>query len=89
MVTDEEIRAGMALLAETEGISAEPAGGTTVAVARKLVEQGRIGRQDPVVIAITGNGYKTAEALAGTAGPTVTLGRSFSEFKEWHDRRAT
>lgn len=84
MATDDEIRAGMRLLAETEGIFTEPAGGTTVAVARKLVEQGRIARDEPVVVAITGNGYKTIEAVAGTAGPTVTIGRSFKEFEEWN-----
>jgi len=85
--TDDEIRAGMALLAETEGIFTEPAGGTTVAVTRKLVEQGRLRPGGgPVVLAITGNGYKTAEAVAQSAGPTVTLGRSFREFEQWHEQ---
>lgn len=63
--TDEEIIAGMRLLARTEGIFAETAGGVTVAVAKKLIEQGRIARNETTVLCITGNGLKTQEALAG------------------------
>ena len=63
-VADEEIIAGIRLLAETEGIFAETAGGVTVAVTKKLVEQGRIDPDDLTVIAITGNGLKTPEAAA-------------------------
>ncbi len=63
-VTDAEIAEGMALLARTEGIFAETAGGTTVAVARKLIEQGRIPRDEEIVICITGNGLKTQDAVA-------------------------
>ncbi|HWP34912.1 MAG TPA: threonine synthase [Thermodesulfobacteriota bacterium] len=62
-VPDEEIVEGMTLLAETEGIFAETAGGVTVAVARKLIRQGRIPRDEPVVLCITGNGLKTPEAI--------------------------
>jgi threonine synthase len=62
-VTDEEIVAGIKLLAETEGIFTETAGGVTVAVTKKLVEQGRINADDLTVIAITGNGLKTPEAV--------------------------
>jgi threonine synthase len=62
-VTDEEILAGITLLAKTEGIFTETAGGVTVAVTKKLVQQGRIEPDDVTVIAITGNGLKTAEAL--------------------------
>lgn len=69
-VTDEEIIAGIKLLAETEGIFTETAGGVTVAVAKKLIEQGRIEAHDLTVIAITGNGLKTPEAVA-LAPPTV------------------
>jgi threonine synthase len=64
MVTDPEIVDGIKLLARTEGIFTEPAGGTTVAVTRKLVAQGRIPRDEPIVICVTGNGYKTLEAVA-------------------------
>jgi threonine synthase len=64
MATDEEIVDAIKLLARTEGIFAEPAGGTTLAVALKLIEQGRIGKDESVVVAITGNGYKTLEAVS-------------------------
>ncbi len=69
-VTDEEIVGGIRLLAEAEGIFTETAGGVTVAVTRKLVEQGRINAADLTVIAITGNGLKTPEAVE-QARPTV------------------
>ena len=62
-VTDAEIISGMKLLAETEGIFTETAGGTTVAVTKKLIEQGRLSTKDRIVIALTGNGLKTQEAL--------------------------
>ncbi len=65
--TDDEIVGGIRLLAETEGIFAETAGGVTVAVARKLVSQGRLPRHEPVVLVITGNGLKTTDALAASA----------------------
>ena len=61
--SDDEIVAGIQLLAETEGIFTETAGGVTVAVAQKLVQQGRIKPKDLTVLAITGNGLKTLEAL--------------------------
>jgi threonine synthase len=63
--SDDEIVAGMQLLAETEGVFAETAGGVTVAVAQKLIAQGRIPPGETTVLAITGNGLKTTEALAG------------------------
>lgn len=62
-VTDEEIVEGIKLLAETEGIFTETAGGVTVAVTRKLIEHGRISPDDLTVVAITGNGLKTPEAV--------------------------
>jgi threonine synthase len=61
--TDQEIVAGIQLLAETEGVFTETAGGVTVAVAKKLVQQGRIKRTDLTVLTITGNGLKTLDAL--------------------------
>ena len=61
-VTDSEILAGIRLLAETEGIFTETAGGVTVAVTKKLIDQGRIKPDELTVIAITGNGLKTPEA---------------------------
>ncbi|HEY8550967.1 MAG TPA: threonine synthase [Vicinamibacterales bacterium] len=83
MATDEEIRAGIRLLAETEGIFTEPAGGTTVAVTKKLIDQGRIPRDEPIVICITGNGYKTSEVITDSLAKPVALGRAFKEFETW------
>ncbi len=64
MATDPEIIDAIKLLARTEGIFAEPAGGTTLAVTLKLIEQGRINPDESVVVSITGNGYKTLEAVS-------------------------
>jgi threonine synthase len=61
--TDEEIVSGIQLLAETEGVFTETAGGVTIAVAQKLVQQGRIKKTDLTVLTITGNGLKTLDAL--------------------------
>ncbi len=79
-VTDDEIRDAMALLARTEGIFAETAGGVTVAVARKLAEQGRIGRGDEVVLCVTGNGLKTADAVESVVERPSVIGPSLDEF---------
>jgi threonine synthase len=62
-VSDAEIVDGMRLLAQTEGIFTETAGGVTIAALRRLAEGGRIGRGDTVVACITGNGLKTLDAL--------------------------
>jgi threonine synthase len=65
-VTDEEIRAGIRLLAETTGIFTETAGGVTTAVLSKLVDRGHIDVDERVVVAITGDGLKTLDAVRGT-----------------------
>jgi threonine synthase len=65
-VTDDEIRAGIRLLAETTGIFTETAGGVTTAVLAKLAERGDIGASDRVVAVITGDGLKTLDAVRGT-----------------------
>jgi threonine synthase len=65
-VTDDEIRAGIRLLAETTGIFTETAGGTTTATLAKLAERGDIGRDERVVLVITGEGLKTLDAVRGT-----------------------
>jgi threonine synthase len=70
-VDDEAIIKGMKLLAETEGIFTETAGGVTLAVTQRLIEQGKIDRNGSTVICITGNGLKTHEALQGHM-PTLT-----------------
>ena len=62
-VTDEEIIDAMRLLAETEGVFTETAGGVTLAVTKKLLEQGAIPRDESIVVCITGNGLKTLEPL--------------------------
>ncbi len=64
MASDAEIVDAIKLLARTEGIFAEPAGGTTLAVTLKLLAQKRIKADELVVVSITGNGYKTLEAVA-------------------------
>jgi len=71
----------MKLLAETEGIFAETAGGVTVAVAQKLIEQGRIDRNGSTVLCITGNGLKTLEALTGKIAQPVVIKPSLAEFE--------
>src|SRR5579863_238514 len=63
-LSDPEIIDSIKLLAETEGIFGETAGGVTAGVAAKLVEQGRIGRDETTVVCITGNGLKTTDAIA-------------------------
>jgi threonine synthase len=78
--TDEEIVAGIKLLAETEGIFTEPAGGTTVAVTKKLIEQGRIPRDESIVISVTGNGYKTLEAVMTSVVTPSVINAKLSEF---------
>jgi threonine synthase len=65
-VTDDEVREGIRLLAQTAGIFTETAGGVTTAVLRKLAERGDIGPDDRVVAVITGDGLKTLDAVRGT-----------------------
>jgi len=79
-VSDEEIVAAMRLLAESEGIFTETAGGVTLGVARKLIEQGRIPRDESIVVCITGNGLKTQEAIQGKVAAPRIIGPSLDEF---------
>ncbi|HEY1381499.1 MAG TPA: threonine synthase [Gemmataceae bacterium] len=79
-VTDDEIREGMALLAKTEGIFAETAGGVTVAVAKKLIEQGRIPRDEEIVVCVTGNGLKTQDAVADVLEEPAVIRPSLDAF---------
>ena len=78
--TDEEIIDGMRLLARTEGIFAETAGGVTVAATRKLIETGRIPRDEPIVMCVTGNGLKTPDVLHDRLGSDVTIQPSLQAF---------
>jgi threonine synthase len=81
MVSDDEVIEGIQLLAETEGIFTEPAGGVTVSATRKLIERGAIPRDESIVICITGNGYKTIEVLNGRGVEPIRIGRSLAEFE--------
>jgi threonine synthase len=85
-VTDEEILEGIKLLACTEGIFTEPAGGTEVAVAKKLIESGRIPKNESVVISITGNGYKTLETVAAGVKKPFTINATLENFDDLHRR---
>ena len=80
-VTDDEIRDAIQLLAETEGIFAETAGGVTVGVAKKLIASGRIPRDDSAVICVTGNGLKTLDAVNGYCGKPREIKPSLREFE--------
>jgi len=68
-VSDDEIRSGIRLLAQTTGIFTETAGGVTTAVLRKLAERGDFGADDRVVVVITGDGLKTLDAVRGSFSP--------------------
>ncbi|NGY61020.1 threonine synthase [Lentzea sp. NEAU-D13] len=72
-VTDEEVVEGIKLLARTEGIFAETAGGVTVATAKKLIESGQLDPDGETVLLITGDGLKTLDALGDTIGPRATV----------------
>ena len=86
-VTDAEIVDAIRLLAETEGIFTEPAGGTTLAAAIDLVERGIIPPDESIVVCVTGNGYKTAEVVADHLTAPVRLSRAFKDFEGWYDSR--
>lgn len=81
-VSDDEIVEGIKILARTEGIFAETAGGVTVACTKKLIESGRIKRDETTVICITGNGLKTQEALNGRMISPYYIKPNISSFEE-------
>ncbi|HEY2762669.1 MAG TPA: threonine synthase [Pseudonocardiaceae bacterium] len=72
-VTDAEVVEGIRLLARTEGIFAETAGGVTVACAKKLVESGQLDPDAETVLLITGDGLKTLDAVENEVGPRATV----------------
>jgi threonine synthase len=87
-VPDPAIVDAIRLLAETEGVFTEPAGGTTLAAAIDLVARGVIPSDESIVVCVTGNGYKTAEVVAGQLREPVHLSRRFNDFEAWMDGKA-
>jgi threonine synthase len=83
MVADEQILQAISLLAETEGIFTEPAGGATLAGAIALAKRGALPADEPVVVCITGNGYKTADVMLGRTQEPVRLGKGLAEFEDY------
>jgi len=81
MVSDPEILDAIDLLAQTEGIFTEPAGGTTLAATRALIRKGVIKANESVVVCITGNGYKTAEIMSDRVERPIRIGRALSDFE--------
>jgi len=80
-VSDDELREGIRLLAECEGIFAETAGGVTVGVAKKLIASGKIPANDSAVLCITGHGLKTLDAVDGYVGHPREIKPSLREFE--------
>ena len=81
-VTDAEVLDGIRLLARTEGIFAETAGGVTIATLAKLAAEGVIRSDERVVAMVTGHGLKTVEALSDVVGPTATIAPTLDSFAE-------
>ena len=81
VASDAEILDAVQLLARTEGIFTEPAGGTTLAVTKSLIKRGVIKPNESVVVCITGNGYKTAEVMFDRVDRPIRIGRSLAEFE--------
>ena len=82
-VSDAEVVESIQLLAESEGIFTETAGGVTVGVARKLYEQGRTSPEETTVLCITGNGLKTTDALAGSYLAEEPIAPKLAEFDKY------
>ncbi len=83
--TDEEIIEGIQLLAQKEGVFTETAGGTTIAVLKKLVESGKISADELVVAYITGNGFKTQECVEGKVSKPYVISAQLNEFRSLYE----
>jgi len=81
-VSDAQIVAGIRLLASTEGLFAETAGGVTVATLQQLIERGQLDPDAETVVYNTGDGLKTLDAVAGVVGPTATIAPSYKAFTQ-------
>ena len=81
-VNDDEIVEAIKLLAATEGIFTETAGGVTLAATKKLIESGDIGRDERIVVAITGNGFKTIEALENKTDEPHIIAPQLNAFRK-------
>ena len=86
-VTDDEVVEAIGLLARTEGIFAETAGGVTIATLAKLAASGAVRPDERVVALVTGHGLKTVEALSGTGRPTATIAPTLEAFDAALDDR--
>ncbi len=84
-VTDDEVREAIRLLARTEGIFAETAGGVTIATLAQLAAAGKVRKDERVVAYITGHGLKTLDAVVGHVGPTATIAPTLDAFHEAFD----
>jgi len=81
VASDEEIVEGIKLLASTEGIFTETAGGTVVAVAKKLIQNGIIPKDEEILLCITGNGLKTQEAVINSIKETIKIKPNLESFE--------
>ncbi|NQU94694.1 MAG: threonine synthase [Candidatus Omnitrophica bacterium] len=86
-VSDEEIVEAIKLLAKTEGVFTETAGGVTLGVTKKLIEQGKIPKNESIVVCITGNGLKTQEAVAEKIGKPLKIKPSLEAFEKAKNKR--
>jgi threonine synthase len=81
-VSDDEVVGCIRLLARTEGIFAETAGGVTIASLRRLAREGVVRPDERVVVYITGHGLKTLDAVSGRVGPTAVIAPTLDAFNE-------